>query len=524
MKIIFIGLCIIMAFISKGYSQSKSIYISGTIDSSILQTFRSDTLFVKEFDPERKLLNNQSIFKVPLYSGGTFIFKIPSRSGKVYLSFSMSKKDGIGNIISINYLTRFFYLDEWYLFENGDNVKINFKKEGQISFQGKGADKLKCQFNMYNLNTNSPSITSTIIRLLNQSEYSEALASEGEAVDFGIKMRLKILNSFRQKLNKEVYNILYLDAISYSEYQTIYPLWNKTLNPKNDESVKAQKAVQDYFLKSRMTNYLNDENTPFIYESGYFTEYLFENEWNLYKLFTTKPLTGRSFIDIYSIIDRKYQGELRSRLLIICLRKLNVYFSHEIIANAEKIKNDFKGTGFESTINTWINKLRMAYPFEFEDASGKVHRLNDFKGKVIVLDIWFTGCLPCMKLNKGMHEIIKNYKNRKDIVFITVSQDRNKEKWLESLRSGQYTSYGTINLYTNGLGASHPMMKFYNFNSAPQLIIINKDGRLVTTSPPIPLDGITTELLNGKYVFNSSRSLQSPKSREFMKLLNDLLH
>jgi thiol-disulfide isomerase/thioredoxin len=35
--------------------------------------------------------------------------------------------------------------------------------------------------------------------------------------------------------------------------------------------------------------------------------------------------------------------------------------------------------------------------FPFEDGEGHVQRLSDFRGKVVLLNIWATWCLPCRK-------------------------------------------------------------------------------------------------------------------------------
>ena len=35
--------------------------------------------------------------------------------------------------------------------------------------------------------------------------------------------------------------------------------------------------------------------------------------------------------------------------------------------------------------------------FEFEDAEGRLHSLADFHGKIVLLNIWATWCVPCRK-------------------------------------------------------------------------------------------------------------------------------
>ena len=42
-----------------------------------------------------------------------------------------------------------------------------------------------------------------------------------------------------------------------------------------------------------------------------------------------------------------------------------------------------------------IARGQMAPEFKAVDVKGKEYTSADFKGKVMVLDFWFTGCIPC---------------------------------------------------------------------------------------------------------------------------------
>ena len=33
--------------------------------------------------------------------------------------------------------------------------------------------------------------------------------------------------------------------------------------------------------------------------------------------------------------------------------------------------------------------------FTYPDVTGKMHSLSDYKGKVVVVDVWATWCMPC---------------------------------------------------------------------------------------------------------------------------------
>lgn len=485
MKNLLISLSLIL-LVNTASSQTDIINITGKIDSSILQSFNSSELLIKIHDPIKKFLNQERIIPATVNQNGFFSTMIKPISSLTYLSFWVKNNNRNSGITRVHHPFRQIYLDEMYLFETGDSIHIDILKEGKLHFSGKGNEKLNCQFRIYDTSIKPSSIKLMITSLLNEKQYDKALDFERVALDMALSLRLKILNNYKGKFSDSVYNMIYLDAISSAEYESLYPLWNKALQPLKVDYEEAKISIQDFFTKYWLKAYANTNNRPLITESAYFIEYLFEREWNTYKLFSTNLVKGDSFKGIYEQIKQKYDGKVRDQLLLVCLRKLNRYFPDEIklyIKDAAKTAGE---KAYKIAIELWSKKYGAAYPFEFEDENSKVHRLSDYRGKLIVLDFWFTGCLPCIELNAAMHSIVESYKNNNDIVFITVCEDRNKEQWVKSLISGKYTSPGTINLYTNGLGTNHPMLKYYNFMGAPQQLIIDKKGNLITLNAPHP--------------------------------------
>lgn len=128
-----------------------------------------------------------------------------------------------------------------------------------------------------------------------------------------------------------------------------------------------------------------------------------------------------------------------------------------------------------------------AFPFEFKDTLGRVVNLDDLKGKVIYMDFWFTGCKGCVQVAKGLHDaVLPAFREDTSVVFMSVSLDINFLKWKRSIREGLYTSEGELNVFTMGMGGDHPFYRHYGFSGAPQTMLIDRQGRVVSTSPPFP--------------------------------------
>ncbi|NBQ68509.1 MAG: TlpA family protein disulfide reductase, partial [Nitrosomonadaceae bacterium] len=67
--------------------------------------------------------------------------------------------------------------------------------------------------------------------------------------------------------------------------------------------------------------------------------------------------------------------------------------------------------------------LLLSFPvqaFQFQDTSGKIHKLADYKGRWVLVNFWATWCPPCLK---EIPDLIALYEQRKDLIVIGVAMD-----------------------------------------------------------------------------------------------------
>jgi len=135
-------------------------------------------------------------------------------------------------------------------------------------------------------------------------------------------------------------------------------------------------------------------------------------------------------------------------------------FDQDFDQRVEELKREEKQT----LINTQLNIE--APDFQLKDTGGNNIRLSDYKGSIVFLDFWATWCSPCLKelpLFQAMHDEYSG----KDIVFLAISTDKEKDKVIPFLEENKYTFKV---LYDNG------MKKAYNVAGIPTVFIINQDG------------------------------------------------
>ncbi|PWS30147.1 TlpA family protein disulfide reductase [Pedobacter paludis] len=129
-----------------------------------------------------------------------------------------------------------------------------------------------------------------------------------------------------------------------------------------------------------------------------------------------------------------------------------------------------------------VSKNTIAPAFSIPDASGKMVSLNDFKGKVIAIDVWATWCIPCMHSLPFFLKLRDKYKNNQDVVFVSISTDnaKSKDKWISFLKS---KGMNGVDLHAGDESAT-PFEKAYNITGIPRYILIDKQGKIIEDHAP----------------------------------------
>lgn len=109
-----------------------------------------------------------------------------------------------------------------------------------------------------------------------------------------------------------------------------------------------------------------------------------------------------------------------------------------------------------------------------KDLNGRTISLEQYKGKVVLIDFWATWCPPCRAEIPNVAEVYKKYKDR-GFEVIGVSLDREVGK-LES-----YVKKNGINwpqIY-DGVDKKYPIARAYRVASIPYTVLIGRDGKIV---------------------------------------------
>ena len=143
------------------------------------------------------------------------------------------------------------------------------------------------------------------------------------------------------------------------------------------------------------------------------------------------------------------------RFLIILIFLVSNSFADE----AMSIKNLFKN-----------KELKKYYELTFLDHKNNQLKLNDFKGKLILLNFWATWCAPCKEEMPSLDRLLSRKELNNLVIFpINVGQDdvKNSLKFFEDLE------IKNLNIYYD---PPITLAKKFGLRGIPTSILFNKDG------------------------------------------------
>jgi len=66
--------------------------------------------------------------------------------------------------------------------------------------------------------------------------------------------------------------------------------------------------------------------------------------------------------------------------------------------------------------------------FQYRSLDGKVHRLSELRGKVVVIDFWGTWCAGCVEEMPTIEHLYNSYRSDPGVAFVIVSQRDSADK------------------------------------------------------------------------------------------------
>ncbi len=110
--------------------------------------------------------------------------------------------------------------------------------------------------------------------------------------------------------------------------------------------------------------------------------------------------------------------------------------------------------------------------FDARDLEGNPLRLADYRGKVVLLSFWFTGCGPCIAMVPEEQKLVEKYRDR-PFALIGVCQDS------EAAIAKKTAAEHGVNWPSVHDGQPGWVTNTYNVLSWPSFYLIDADGKIV---------------------------------------------
>lgn len=446
--------------------------ISGKFESRLYEGMEITLFYCPDyFSVSEPALRGQSF--TAKVKDGTFAFHMVDTPDEFYIQLKY------GDIRMVEQLPwRTMNLGIFLLEKNSDIVLDLTDNRCKIS--GRKADVFACQYNMRSLMfiKKHPRYNkdSFYLRLKEQKEYGDSI----------LDAQLNVLDSFRRKISDRTYNILKYDYKADNGIKSLKALLvqsNSKWTQRNKETIK---FYTDHFLYGVYDTDFSDEK---FYSRSYAYFLYLKHLTDLGIVMRAvdgqiKPTFGQIYTYITSKFSDKAMERLMATLFIDYHRRgeATTWYYNDALRRV-------KGKEDAEIIRLLKQHLTEGKPTTFTllDKTGEEVTEKSFKGKIMVLDFWFTGCLGCINLNKSMKSIYDYYDKNENVVFLSVCVDKSKSHWLNSLKSGLYTHKNSILLYTGGKGKDHQVIKSLDVFAFPTLVILDRNGKILSANPPMPI-------------------------------------
>lgn len=117
----------------------------------------------------------------------------------------------------------------------------------------------------------------------------------------------------------------------------------------------------------------------------------------------------------------------------------------------------------------------IAPDLEFPDPDGKMRKLSDLRGKVVLLDFWASWCGPCRRENPNVTRIYSQYHDKGFEVF-SVSLDSDAASWKRAIEADKLVWPNHVSDLKKWQSQAAAM---YGVRSIPSTFLLDKEGRIV---------------------------------------------
>jgi thiol-disulfide isomerase/thioredoxin len=351
----------------------------------------------------------------------------------------------------------------------GDEISLEIEKDN-FFFTGKGADPNNYLVKAFSFLT----------------ELRDSIAT---VINVSPEKFIAVCNAFELKFN--AFHKNFSDSVSFSKevsdllQNEIYVI--ELYQKQNYLSMFSMREIDSLSLEDR----LGIANKGFYHDtvlmhsgSVNLRTLLFTNlDFEMKKIFNPEkmekswyPILSTTFIEE----PKRYSTSIREFLLFtnITVMIQSLGLTPEIDNIVQKLKKDYPASEYLPRLLNRYTEFEYLLPgkeapdFSSVALDKKNYSLRDFRGKVVLIDVWATWCRPCIESFPAVQNLQEVFKD-KPLILLFIAHDRDEKKWKAFLES--YKNLNGIHFRI----PDSPFYDAYKITGLPRYILIDKEGKFV---------------------------------------------
>ncbi|WP_157373327.1 TlpA family protein disulfide reductase [Algoriphagus terrigena] len=436
-------------------------------------------------------------------------------------------QDGFGRL-QVSQDSRILIQDIWVQPQDSLRLSIDHST-GKVIFLGPQQDKFRLQLQLQDLaaawikSINPVMLTSGKERVLDSPQKVADYQKIAENHSFGWNRKMELLIQDSERLGRAEFLLnsagqdhpvfqelkRYQDQLDPALYDWLWLYWRGKLRMQALDFMVLTRATSPEWGQLLLENPLEEAELDRIrsikefplefVESLYVENYLLE----LY--------SGVSFTHLTEALPVDLQNQVNAFFLVR---------QYKDLAAADQLISDLMEKLESPWIASYLQRILMAnlqgreiINQPFWDEEGQPVYPESWKGKLVFLDFWLSGCGSCLAFARHKFlPLVEEFSQHPDILFVTITGDRDRELWKSTLATNQLTTVNTLDLYAGGV--SHPALKQYHIQAFPEQLLLDKEGKILQTGGfPATLEGwrqLLQAYLNGENTALNSLTHSQP--------------